>query len=109
VSSVVVLSAVLAAALAGCTAEAQPPAAPASPFADCAELTPTAGSTGKLPDLTLPCFTGGRPVGLADLRGPAVINLWASWCGPCRTELPAMQRLADQAGDRLRVVGVDTG
>ena len=100
--------AVLVAALAGCTAEAQPPAGSASPFADCAALADSPGP-GNLPSLTLPCFTGGQPVRLADLRGPAVINLWASWCGPCRTELPAMQRLADRAGDRLRVVGVDTG
>jgi thiol-disulfide isomerase/thioredoxin len=110
VSSVVVLGAVLAAAMAGCTTtEAQAPARPASPFAECAELTATAGSGSKLPDLTLPCFTGGRPVRLAEVDGPAVINLWASWCQPCRSELPAMQRLADRAGDRLRVVGVDTG
>jgi cytochrome c biogenesis protein CcmG/thiol:disulfide interchange protein DsbE len=101
--------AVLAAGLGGCTAEAQPPAEPASPFADCAALAAAPGSAGDLPDLTLPCFTGGQPVRLADLRGPTVINLWASWCGPCRMELPAMQRLADRAGDRLRVVGVDTG
>jgi cytochrome c biogenesis protein CcmG, thiol:disulfide interchange protein DsbE len=99
----------LAAMLAGCAADVQPPAAPPSPFADCAELTATAGSGNKLPDVTLPCFTGGQPVRLAALRGPAVINLWATWCPPCRTELPAMQRLADRAGDRLRVVGVDTG
>jgi thiol-disulfide isomerase/thioredoxin len=97
------------ATLAGCTAEAKPPAGPQSPFAECAQLTAASGSAASLPDLTLPCFTGGRPVRLADLRRPAVINLWASWCGPCRGELPAMQRLADRAGDRLRVVGVDTG
>jgi cytochrome c biogenesis protein CcmG/thiol:disulfide interchange protein DsbE len=109
VLSVVVLGAVLATAMAGCTAEAQPPAAPASPFADCAELAATTGAGSKLPDLTLQCFTGGRPVRLTDVRGPAVINLWATWCPPCRTELPAMQRLADRAGDRLQVVGVDTG
>jgi cytochrome c biogenesis protein CcmG, thiol:disulfide interchange protein DsbE len=104
-----ILALAVLAATAGCTAEAKPPAGPPSPFADCAALAAAPGSAGKLPDLTLPCFTGGRPVRLTDLRGPAVINLWASWCEPCRAELPAMQRLADRAGDRLRVVGVDTG
>jgi cytochrome c biogenesis protein CcmG, thiol:disulfide interchange protein DsbE len=105
-----VLGAVLAAALAGCTADVQPPASPPSPFADCSALVAApSGTAAKLPDLTLPCFTGGRPVRLAALPRPTVINLWASWCQPCRSELPAMQRLADRAGDRLRVVGVDTG
>jgi cytochrome c biogenesis protein CcmG, thiol:disulfide interchange protein DsbE len=107
-----ILSLAVVVAIAGCTAdpEAEPPASPPSPFADCATLTAArSGTAPQLPDLTLACFTGGRPVRLAGLAGPAVINLWASWCGPCRSELPAMQRLADRAGDRLRVVGVDTG
>lgn len=101
----------LAGFVAGCTADNGLPSTSASatpsPFRDCAGLT---GGTGaQLPGLRLPCFTGGQPVGLADLRGPAVLNIWATWCGPCREELPAMQRLADRAGGKLRVIGVDTG
>jgi peroxiredoxin len=34
--------------------------------------------------------------------------LWAAWCEPCRTELPAIQRFADRAGDRVKVIGVAT-
>jgi len=89
---------------------------PASPFAACDALTvaPTpapdssAAAAADLPDLQLPCFTGGRQVRLTELRGPAVINLWASWCDPCRAELPAMQRLADATAGRLHVIGVDS-
>jgi thiol-disulfide isomerase/thioredoxin len=104
---------------AACRAEPEPApatAAPAeaSPFADCAALTGSAaagraGSAADLPDLELPCFTGEQPVRLTGLRGPAVINLWASWCEPCREELPAMQRLADRTAGRLTVLTVDTG
>ena len=105
--------------LAGCTAEARPAAdAPvASPFADCAALTqppPSAPASfatvdkNPLPDLELPCFTGGATVKLDQVRAPAVINLWASWCEPCRSELPAMQQLADRADGRLTVIGVNT-
>jgi len=110
----------LVASAAACTAEATSGSAGsqlASPFADCAALTAApsspaaAGSAGPvdLPDLQLPCFTGGRQVRLSQLRGPAVINIWASWCGPCREELPAMQRLADATTGRLHVIGVDSG
>ncbi|MGZ4569112.1 MAG: TlpA family protein disulfide reductase, partial [Blastococcus sp.] len=37
---------------------------------------------------------------------PTLVNLWGSWCSPCREELPVMQQLADAAGNRVRVVGV---
>jgi thiol-disulfide isomerase/thioredoxin len=47
-------------------------------------------------------------VRLAQLGAPTVVNLWASWCGPCRTELPEMQRFADRAAGRVQVVGVIT-
>jgi thiol-disulfide isomerase/thioredoxin len=57
--------------------------------------------------VTLPCFSSGQQVRLADLRGPAVINLWASWCRPCRAELPAFQRLATRTSGSLTVVGVN--
>jgi thiol-disulfide isomerase/thioredoxin len=102
----------LVAALAGCTAEAT--TAPGSqqtpsPFQDCATLSGGSGAPADLPDLKLPCFTGGAAVPLTAVRGPAVINIWATWCDPCRAELPAMQRLADRTKGRLRVIGVDTG
>jgi cytochrome c biogenesis protein CcmG, thiol:disulfide interchange protein DsbE len=81
-------------------------AAPSSPVGAEARLSPAVAL--DLPDLTLPCFTGGAPVRTTELRGPAVINLWGSWCGPCREELPLMQELADATTGKLRVLGVDT-
>jgi len=101
-------------AVAGCTGSpsdqgvpAQP--SPTSPFAACPESAATA-PTGPdaLPAITLPCFTGGEPVALDRLGRPAVINLWSSWCRPCREELPQLQAFADEAGDRVLVLGVVT-
>ena len=44
-------------------------------------------------DFSVATLDGGR-LGLADLRGKAVLlNFWATWCPPCLTELPAMERL----------------
>jgi len=53
----------------------------------------------KAPDFTLGTLDGGQ-VRLSDLRGQAVLlNLWASWCGPCRAEMPAMQRVYEEYRD----------
>jgi thiol-disulfide isomerase/thioredoxin len=53
---------------------------------------------------------GGRHWTLADGTGRITwINFWATNCEPCRTEMPAMQRIADAYGDRLLVLGVDWG
>jgi cytochrome c biogenesis protein CcmG, thiol:disulfide interchange protein DsbE len=45
---------------------------------------------------------------LAQLRGhPAVVNIWAAWCGPCRAEMPVMQQVALDMGKRVAFLGVD--
>jgi thiol-disulfide isomerase/thioredoxin len=45
---------------------------------------------------------------LAGLRGhPVVVNKWASWCGPCRSEFPFFQRLSAELGKRVAFLGVD--
>ncbi len=62
---------------------------------------------GGLPELTLPCFGGGDAVDLSALRGPMVVNLWAVTCGPCRTEMPILQRFHERHGDQVSVLGID--
>jgi len=54
---------------------------------------------------------GGRAVSLERYRGSLVVmNLWASWCPPCRAEMPDLQRLAEaEAGRGIAVVGVNEG
>ena len=63
---------------------------------------------GEAPDFTLPALDGGAPVSLADARGrPVVLNLWASWCNPCRKEFPLLKAArAKYAKDGLEVIGV---
>lgn len=67
---------------------------------------PAAGDAA-LPELELACLGADGAVDLSRLRGPAVVNLWASWCKPCREELPLLARLDEETDGRLTVVGID--
>ena len=64
---------------------------------------PVAAAEFELLDLS------GQPVRLRDLRGRVVLlNFWATWCVPCREEMPALETLSRELGPRgLTVVGVN--
>ena len=83
------------------SADEAPPAAAAAPRAGsfdrghAGEAAPTLGFLDP----------AGKPVTLASFRGkPVLLNLWATWCGPCVKELPTLDALATREAGRLHVV-----
>ena len=49
----------------------------------------------------------GRPLSTASLRGKVVlVNFWATWCPPCRAEIPDLVKLQAKYGDRLQIIGI---
>jgi thiol-disulfide isomerase/thioredoxin len=85
-------------------APAAAPPTPSSPASGTAPPLPTRLAPAVIgepaPDFTLQA-AGGETVRLADLRGrPLAINFWATWCEPCRAEMPALQRAADRYADQ---------
>ena len=72
------------------------------------DSAPGGRSGGPAAAIELPRLDGEGTVSLADLRGrPVVVNFFASWCVPCRKEMPAFQAVAERVGDRVAFLGVD--
>lgn len=69
-----------------------------------------AGAAKPAVDFTLPDSGTGRPFHLQDAakRGPLVLDFWATWCGPCRAELPHLQALSRKYSGRVAFYGVNS-
>ncbi|MET7773919.1 TlpA disulfide reductase family protein [Nocardia sp. NPDC005366] len=79
------------------------------PAADTVDAGARAAITaGALAAITATCLADGQPLDLAvALAGrPALLNLWAYWCGPCAQELPYLQQYAQRAGNAITVLTV---
>ncbi|MEQ1571680.1 MAG: TlpA disulfide reductase family protein [Myxococcota bacterium] len=63
----------------------------------------------RLPDVEVVGLESGDVMNVAAIEGPAVINLWATWCAPCRAEMPAFQQVHADLGDAVRFIGINEG
>lgn len=89
----------LAVVVAGCGSE-EPPAAATDPN--------VGGYPGKIaPDFTLTTMSG-QTVTLSELRGQRIfLNFWASWCPPCKKEMPDLQQMSRDYEGKVVVYGVN--
>ncbi|WP_368039612.1 TlpA family protein disulfide reductase [Sphingomonas sp. ID1715] len=97
--------------IAECDRETAPPpqAKQETPQAQAPELTGTLdiSNRGKAAPKDTFLDPAGSPVTIASFKGkPLLVNLWATWCGPCVREMPTLEKIAAQAGDKLKVLTV---
>jgi len=81
----------------------------ATPAMAAGQAPPPVAVGQVLPDVMMAGLNGPRKP-LSSYRGrPLIINVWASWCSPCRKEAASLERLAwSEAGSRYTVIGIST-
>ena len=53
------------------------------------------------------CLDGSRGGNVKDILGPAIINVWGSWCGPCKEEIPYFVEFYSTLDPSIQLIGVD--
>jgi thiol-disulfide isomerase/thioredoxin len=70
----------------------------------CDSITQDSTFTGGI---QLDCLDGSTCAQLGALQGPMIVNVWGSWCGPCKEEIPILRSFYEKAKDKVALIGVD--
>ena len=97
-----ILILLLALSLTGCSSVTKSVTAKGE-VVDCAEVDYVAAIPG---DTLLNCLTGSQKISVESLRGPLIVNVWGSWCGPCKQEMPYFVEFNDQAKGKVKLLGI---
>ena len=97
-----VLIFLLTLSLTGCASVTKPISAKGE-VVDCVDVSQVAAKPG---DTLLNCLTGPEKISVQSLRGPLIVNVWGSWCGPCADEIPLLVEFNHHANGKVKLLGI---
>ena len=96
------LIAIVATALTACTSQS-PITVSAGQVVSCESILTSGRGDGPI----LECLGGGAPVDVGTLTGPLILNVWGSWCAPCKDEIPIFRNFYERNKSKVQILGVD--
>ena len=97
-----ILILLLALSLTGCSSVTKTAVAKGE-VVDCVDVNHVAAKAG---DTLLNCLIGTEKISVKSLRGPLIVNVWGSWCGPCKQEMPYFVDFHHQANGKVQLLGI---
>ena len=70
---------------------------------DCSTIQ-TVATSNKSVDLD--CLDGTSTIDLGQIKGPALVNVWGSWCGPCKDEMPLFVDFYEKHREKVALIGI---
>ena len=92
--------------LSGCASN-QPATYSDGKVVSCGTVKRADAMSTKATGVELLCLGDESKINFDSLRGPMVLNVWGSWCAPCKDELPFLREFHDKYGDQIQVVGLN--
>lgn len=97
-----VIAATLALGISGCASTSTTAIAPGRVIS-CDSM----GNSKLGKGLVLPCLDGKSSHDISGVKGPLIINVWGSWCAPCKDEIPIFRNFYEKNKEKVQILGVD--
>ena len=102
VTRTIVPLALLSLLLSGCSSLKEMPV-PLGEVVACGSISSGVSERGPV----LRCLDGGTTIDVGAVRGPLIVNVWGSWCAPCRDEVPMIRSFYQRNKNKVQILGVD--
>lgn len=87
-----------------CSRDKSPDTSSAQQLPNCSQIKQISSPSQEL---SLPCLNSQQLINLQAVKGPALVNVWGSWCEPCKEEIPFLKEFHSRSKGKVSLYGID--